>query len=211
MTIKVNLLPTERKKITFDPILWVLLIIILAFTGGCVWYGQTLQTKIESKQQEIADTQNKIKEIEQSLPVIDQLKSDIAKLEDEIKMVESLVYDPVRYGNLLGEVGRVLPSNVYLSSLSVEPSTTSVMINGTAKNTGGTGPLATIAGLMSRMSNSEIFTDASLASTSQTGNENDGFGFAFSIEARYNPDAAAGLVENNKVAGTKTAGDAVNS
>jgi len=211
MTIKVNLLPTERKKIAFDPLAGILVVLCIACAVGCVFFGQSLQTQINDQENEISKTQAKIKEIEQNLPVIDKLKSDIAKLEDEIKVVESLVYDPVRYGNLLGEVGRVLPSNVYLSSLSVEPSTTSVMINGTAKNTGGTGPLATIAGLMSKMNNSEIFVDASLASTSQTGNETDGYGFAFSIEARYNPDAAAGLIENKKVADAKTSADAVNS
>ncbi|MDO5296101.1 MAG: hypothetical protein Q4F00_05570 [bacterium] len=211
MTIKVNLLPTERKKIAFDPLAGILVVLCIACAVGCVFFGQSLQTQINDQENEISKTQAKIKEIEQNLPVIDKLKSDIAKLEDEIKVVESLVYDPVRYGNLLGEVGRVLPSNVYLSSLSVEPSTTSVMINGTAKNTGGTGPLATIAGLMSKMNNSEIFVDASLASTSQTGNETDGYGFAFSIEARYNPDAAAGLIENKKVADAKTSADAINS
>ena len=211
MTIKVNLLTTERKKITFDPVLWFLLALVLLCTVGFVLYGLRLQSEIENKEAEISRTEQEIKQIEQNLPVIDDLKSQIAKLEDEIRIIESLVYDPVRYGNLLGEVGRVLPSNIYLSSLTVEPSTTSVMISGTAKNTGGEQPLASIAGLMSKMSNSKIFTDASLASTSLTGSEEEGFGFTFSIEARYNPDVAAGIAEQNKAADAKTSDEAVNS
>lgn len=200
MTIKVNLLPTERKRITFDPLLGFLMVVVFLCTVGFVLYGSMLQSDIEKKEEEISNTEHEIKQIEQSLPVIDDLKSQIAKLEDEIRVIESLVYDPVRYGNLLAEVSRVLPDNVYLSSLTVEPSTTSVMISGTAKNTGNAAPLASIAGLMKRISDSSILKDASLASTAQTGNEDEGFGFNFSIEAHYDADAAAGLANNNKPA-----------
>ena len=208
MTIKVNLLPTERKKIAFDPLVGFLVVIWILCAVGFALYGAKIQSDIEKKEEEIAKTESEIKQIEQNLPVIDDLKSQIAKLEDEIKMVESLVYDPVRYGNLLGEVSRVLPSNIYLTSMTVEPSTTSVMIAGTAKNTSSAAPLASIAGLMSRMSDSKIFQDASLASTSQTGNEVDGFGFNFSLEVKYNPDEAAGLVEQNKAADKAASSDA---
>lgn len=200
MTIKVNLLPTERKKVTFDPLVGFLVVVWILCAVGFALYGAKIQSEIEKKEAEISKTESEIKQIEQNLPVIDDLKSQIAKLEDEIKMVESLVYDPVRYGNLLGEVSRVLPSNIYLTSMTVEPSTTSVMVAGTAKNTSSAAPLASIAGLMSRMSDSKIFQDASLASTSQTGNEREGYGFNFSLECKYNPDEAAGVAEQPKAA-----------
>lgn len=210
MTIKVNLLPTERKKMTFDPAFWFLLVIVLLCTGGFVVIGVNLGKQIEETNNQIKAAQEKIQKDEDTLRQVNPLKQEIARLKEEIKMIENLKYDPVRYGNLLGEVGRVLPSNVYLSSLSIEPSTSSVMISGTAKNTGSAAPLASISGLINRISNSKIFSDASLASTSQTGNETDGFGFAFSIEARYDAEAAAGLIEQNKTSDAKPSEDAVN-
>ena len=210
MTIKVNLLPTERKKMTFDPVFWLLLVIVLLCTVGFVVIGVNLGKQIEETNKQITAAEQRIKNDEETLRQVVPLRQEIARLKEEIKMIENLKYDPVRYGNLLGEVGRVLPSNVYLSSLSIEPSTSSVIISGTAKNTGSAAPLASISGLINRISNSKIFSDASLASTSQTGNETDGFGFSFSIEARYDADAAAGLLEQNKTSDAKPSEDAVN-
>ena len=210
MTIKVNLLPTERKKVTFDPVFWFLLVIVLLCTCVFVYIGFDYSNKIEKTKQEIDVVQQNINRDKDTLKQIAPLKAEIANLKEEIRMIENLKYDPIRYGNLLGEVGRVLPSNVYLSNLSVEPSTSSVMISGTAKNTATAPPLASISGLINKISKSEIFTDASLASTSQTGNETDGFGFTFSIEARYNADAAAGLMEQNKPSDAKASEEAAN-
>lgn len=210
MTIKVNLLPTERKKMTFDPAFWFLLVIVLLCTGGFVVIGVNLGKQIEETNNQIKAADAQIQRDEETLKQVVPLRQEIARLKEEIKMIENLKYDPVRYGNLLGEVGRVLPSNVYLSSLSIEPSTSSVMISGIAKNTGSAAPLASISGLINRISNSKIFSDASLASTSQTGNETDGFGFSFSIEARYDAEAAAGLIEQNKTSDAKPSEDAVN-
>ena len=193
MTIKVNLLPTERKRFTFDPLLGFLVLIVIVCSVGCVVYGSGLQKDINQAKNDVVKVENDIKSIEQSLPVIDNLKTQIAKLKDEIKVIESLVYDPVRYGNLLAEVGRVLPDNVWVNSLAVEPSTTSITIGGVAAYTEGRPPLATIANLMARMGESPIFADLSLSSTSQTSMDNGGLGFGFQIEAKYDADAAAGL------------------
>ena len=105
-------------------------------------------------------------------------------------------YDPVRYANLLTEVGKVLPNNVWLTNLSVEPSTTTVTMSGVAAHRPGKAPLATIAEFMQNMDKSEIFTEASLASTAKTQVENTGTGFTFQIEATYDPDEAAGIAED---------------
>lgn len=197
MTIKVDLLPTERKRFTFDPMMGFLMVIIILCTVGFVLYGSKLQNDIEAEKRVVSDIENQIKTIEQNLPVIEDLKTQIAKLEDEIKVIESLVYDPVRYGNLLTEVGRVLPENVWLSTLAIEPGTQSITMNGTAAQMGGRQPLATVAALMGRIDESEVFTDASLSATSQTQiAPSNMLGFTFQIETHYNPDVAAGLSEN---------------
>lgn len=203
MTIKVNLLPTERKRFTFDPLLGFLMVIVILCSVGFVLYGSQLQKNIEAKKGEVSKVENDIKQIEQSLPVIDDLKTQIAKLENDIKVIQSLASDPVRYANLLAEVGQVLPENVWLSSLAVEPSTTSVTISGTAVQVGTRAPLATISALMAKMGESRIFADASLASTSQTKSEQ-GVGFQFQIEARYNPDVAAGIAESKPASASTT-------
>jgi len=196
MTIKVDLLPTERKRFTFDPMMGFLLVIIILCTVGFVLYGSKLQNDIEAEKKVVADIEEQIKQIEQNLPVIEDLKAQIAKLEDEIKVIESLVYDPVRYGNLLTEVGRVLPTNVWLSTLAIEPGTQSITMNGTAAQMEGKQPLATIASLMQGIDESPYFTDASLSSTSQTMiAPSNLLGFTFQIETHYNPDVAAGLAE----------------
>ena len=197
MTIKVNLLPTERKRLTFDPFTIFLVLLVIVCTVLFVLYGISLQKDIETKKGKVAEIDNQIQQLEQSIPVIDDLKTQISKLENEIKVIESLVYDPVRYGNLLAEVGRVLPDNVWLTNLSVEPSTATITMSGTAVQSGERAPLATIAGLMSQMGESKILSDASLSSTSQTNLDGaSGVGFTFQIEAHYNPDVAAGLADN---------------
>lgn len=196
MTIKVDLLPTERKRFTFDPMMGFLLVIIILCTVGFVLYGSKLQSDIDTEKKTVAEIEDQIKQIEQNLPVIEDLKAQIAKLEEEIRVIESLVYDPVRYGNLLTEVGRVLPENVWLSTLAIEPGTQSVTMNGTAAQMGGRQPLATIAALMGNIDQSPFFADASLSSTSQTTIAPSNLvGFTFQIETHYNPDVAAGLAE----------------
>lgn len=196
MTIKVNLLPTERKRFTFDPLVAVLFVLVCAALVGCVMHGSNLQSKVNERLAKIAQLEEEIKKTEQSLPIINEIKSQIARLEGEIKIVTNLKYDPVRYANLLTEVGKVLPNNVWLTNLSVEPSTTTVTMSGVAAHRPGKAPLATIAEFMQNMDKSEIFTEASLASTAKTQVENTGTGFTFQIEATYDPDEAAGIAED---------------
>lgn len=191
MTIKVDLLPTERKRFTFDPMMGFLLVIIILCTVAFVLYGSKLQNDIEAEKRQVADIEEQIKQIEQNLPVIEDLKAQISKLEDEIKVIESLVYDPIRYGNLLTEVARVLPENVWLNTLAIEPGTQSITMNGTAAAMQGRQPLATIAGLMGNLDQSPYFADASLSSTAQTALQTGGTGFTFQIETHYNPEYAA--------------------
>ena len=206
MTIKVDLLPTERKRFTFDPMLGFLAVIVIICTVGFVIYGSKLQSNIETEKQEVVGIEAEIKDIENSLPQIEDLKADIAKIKAEIKVIEGLVYDPVRYGNLLAEVGRVLPANVWVDSLAIEPGTRSITMSGTAAQMGANHPLATISSLLEKIHQSKIFNDASLGSTGQVklldGNL---IGFTFQIEARYDPDQAAGLVEEVPAGGGSSA------
>jgi len=192
MTIKVDLLPTERKKFGFDPVLGFLLVIVLIFTAGFWFYGNTLSTTIESKKAAVLDKENKIKEMESKMPIIEELKKKNAELEQQIKAVKELVYDPIRYANLLEEVSAVLPQNVWISNLNIEPASTSVSFSATAITTGKNRPLESIALLMKNIQGSKILTTPTLSSANQT-KINNLTGYTFQIEAKYNPEAAAGL------------------
>jgi len=89
MTIKVNLLPTERKRFTFDPLVAVLFVCVCAALVGCIVWGSRLQSDVDASQAKIEQLDEEIKKTEQSLPVIDEIKSQIAKLKSEIKIITS--------------------------------------------------------------------------------------------------------------------------
>jgi Tfp pilus assembly protein PilN len=191
MTIKVDLLPTERKKFGFDPVIGFLLLIIVIFTIGFWVYGTSLVKKIDTKKQEIAEVDNKIKELEKKLPIIEQLRAKNRELEQQINTIKNLVYDPIRYSNLLDEVSLILPRNIWISTLSIEPSTNSVTMNGTAVAMENQKPLESIGRLMKNLQKSRFFRDATLSSTSTTKVAEIYMGFTFQIETHYDPDAAA--------------------
>jgi len=192
MTIKVDLLPTEKKGFRIDPMVIILLLLIIAANVGFAFYGQQLTTKIEEKQAEVKRVQDEKKQIEASLPVIEERRARIHKLQEQIDVIKSLVHDPVRYANLLQEVAYVLPPNVYLSSLSIEPGSSSVSMSGSAAEVQGRLPLATVAQLMKNLNESKYFSDATLASTAQ-GSTDGGPGFTFQLTVHYDPQAAAQL------------------
>ena len=206
MTIKVNLLPTERKRFTFDPLVAVLVVLVCAALFACAMYSSSLQSEKQKLEAVKAQINADIEKVNQSIPEIDKTKTEISKLKGEIEVIKGLKYDPVRYGNLLTEVGRVLPENTYIGSLSVEPSTCSVNFSGSAIHKPGMAPLATIAELMKKIEDSKMFTDSSLSSTSQQKFSSGAVGFSFQIEAHYNPDVAAGLAKDSDVS-KKNAGD----
>ena len=193
MTIKVDLLPTERKRFGFDPVLGFLLVIVLVFTAGFWFYGNSLNNTIETKKAAVLDKENKIKEMESKIPIIEDLKKKNAELEQQIKAVKELVYDPIRYANLLQEVANVMPRNIWISNLNIEPSSTTVSFNATAIGMGNNRPLESIAQLMKNIQGSKILNTPTLSSASQTGEKGSAISYGFQIEAKYDPEAAAGL------------------
>ena len=90
------------------------------------------------------------------------------------------------------DVPVLLPPNVWLENLSIEPGNQSVTFNGTAAEVEGRLPLATVAQLMKNLNESRYFRDASLSSTSEKMTD-DVRGFSFALTVRYDPEAAATL------------------
>jgi len=190
MTIKVDLLPTEKKKMGFDPVI-VFLVIIILCCGGIFWlYGKSLEKTLTDKQAKITELDAKIKDLEGKLPIIEQLKSDNQELKAQINTFKTLRYDPIRYSNILDKIAQIIPRNIWLSSMNVEPATTMVTFQGTAVLAGGERPLSAIADFMKKLQESDYFSDTNLTSAAQTTIEGGYPGFTFQIDAKYNPESA---------------------
>lgn len=193
MTIKVDLLPTEKKGFGIDPAMVIMIIlVIVAFTGMMV-YSTSLKSQIDRQTATNEEVNQEIKQIQSQLPLIEESKKRIASLEREIKMIKSLVHDPLRYANLLQEIAILLPENVWLDDLSIVPQGNKVNFSGhAAEVVGQRKPLATIADLMRNFNDSEYFTNSTLDSTAETaGKDGSPSVFSFKLAIDYDPEKAA--------------------
>ena len=192
MTIKVDLLPTEKKSFGIDPAMIVMFLLIVGAAAGMMLYSQSLKSQIEAENQKIDAINQEIKQIETKLPRVEEMKKRIVSLKREIKMIKSLVHDPLRYANLLQEVAILLPENVFLNNLSIDPRARQVKISGSAAEVDGRLPLATVAQLMRNFNDSSYFRSSTLASTSETTIEpNQTRAFSFSLTINYDEEKAA--------------------
>jgi len=210
MTIKVDLLPTEKKGFGLDPVLIFLLVIVLACVVLFYLYSAWLENDIAKKRDEVRTWDQKINDAKTDLPKITKMKEDNQRLRTQIDVIKNLSNDPVRYGNLLFELGQIVPNNVWLSSINIDTGTYSVTMAGTAQ---GDRPLETIAEFMRRLQNkSRYYKDAILSSTNQAGG-----GYTFQLEAHYDamkstkpwdqvqPGGAAGTIPSQPTTTTPTA------
>lgn len=192
MTIKVDLLPTEKKSFGIDPAMIVMFLLIIGAAAAMLLYSQSLNSKIADEEARIEEINQEIKQIETKLPRVEEMKTRIVNLKREIKMIKSLVHDPLRYANLLQEVAILLPENVYLDSLSIDPRSRQVKISGSAAEVAGRLPLATIAQLMRNFNDSAYFRSSTLSATSETTIQpNDTRAFTFSLSINYDEEKAA--------------------
>lgn len=198
MAIKVDLLPTERKKFGFDPVIAILIVLIAASVVVFYYVGVKFESDIEAKKAQIAKVDQEIQDIKHKLPRIKELKRENEELEKQINTVKSLRYDPIRYSNLLDEISYLLPKNMWVSSISIEPNQAKVSMSGTAAELPGIKPLESIAGFMKSVQKSRYFKGCSLGSTSRGkvmvgGNEYSSY--SFSVDMTYDPKAAEQVSE----------------
>lgn len=192
MTIKVDLLPTEKKSFGIDPAMIVMFLLIIGAAALMLLYSQKLNTAIANEEQRIEEINAEIKQIETKLPRVEEMKNRIVSLKREIKMIKSLVHDPLRYANLLQEVAILLPENVFLDNLSIDPRSRKVTIAGSAAEVAGRLPLATIAQLMRNFNDSAYFRSSTLSSTSEKSIEPAGTrAFSFTLAITYDEEKAA--------------------
>jgi Tfp pilus assembly protein PilN len=185
MTIKVDLLPTEKRGFQIDPLVIVLFVFVVATSGAFYYYGQTLEQQIKKIDEERVVVEGEIKRCETAKKAIEMEKQKLDKLNQQFQLVKSLMHDPLKYANLMSEIGALLPDTVYIDNLNIEPGANNITFQGTAA---GALPLSIIAATMKNLNESAYFDGTTLQSASRKGEGKEIFGFGMTIH--FNPLAA---------------------
>ncbi|MBI2265752.1 MAG: PilN domain-containing protein [Armatimonadetes bacterium] len=168
MTIKVDLRPTEKPRgVGLDGMTIILFILILIVAGGCWFYNMQLEGQVKAAEKQLADVQAERENYKSIRPRLEQIKKETAKLDEDIRMMRSLRYDPLKFSELLVEVGVRMPQNVWLSSLTIDSGTQQCQLGGYSLKTAQLGPLRTIADLLQNLLNSRYFSDVYLVNASE--------------------------------------------
>jgi type IV pilus assembly protein PilN len=189
MTIKVDLLDRPGRRMGFDPIIFFLVLVVVIFVIGFYIFGTTLEKKVSEKKTEIAQIDEKIRDLEEKIPKIKELEEINKELEAQINTIKQLVYDPIRYANLMDELALIMPNNVFIRNLSIDPTSTSLTFSGLSVDVEAK-PLETISKFMRDLQKSKYFKDAILTTTRRTEYEKKE-AFEFNIKVIYDPDTSA--------------------
>lgn len=185
MTIKVDLLPTEKRGFQIDPLVIVLFVFVVATSGAFYYYGQTLEQQIKKIDEERVGVEAEIKQCETAKKAIEKEREKLAKLEQQFQLVKSLMHDPLKYANLMSEVGSLLPDSVFIDNLNIDPGPNTISFTGTAA---GALPLSIVAATMKNFNESAYFDGTTLQSCSRKTEGLDIFTFAMTIH--FDPTAA---------------------
>jgi len=122
LTVKVDLLPSERKRPKLiDGLTIILVLLFIGVIGVLFWYGTQLNAQIQQRKDQIAALQ---KEIEQLAPLklkIDQYKQLTQSIKQQVQLLKSLRDDPRNYSLLIEEIKKVIPKNVWIGNLDISP------------------------------------------------------------------------------------------
>ena len=188
MTIKVDLLPNETRGFQLDPLVIVLVVLVLASAGAFYYYGQTVEKKIAETDAERVKVETQIKQDESVKKAIEVERQKLAKLDQQFQLVKNLMHDPLKFANIMSEVGALLPDAVFIDNLNIEPAGSTVSFAGTAS---GALPLSVIAATMKNLNDSAYFDGVNLQSANRKGSSAAGGGeFAFSLSFHYDATAA---------------------
>lgn len=188
MTIKVDLLPTEKKGFQIDPLVIVLFVFVVATSGAFYYYGQTLEQQIKAVEEKTAQVETEIKQCETAKKAIEKEREKLAKLDQQFQLVKSLMHDPLKYANLMSEIGALLPDSVFIDNLNIEPGPSNLTFTGTAS---GALPLSVIAATMKNINESAYFDSTTLQNAARKGTENSEVAsFSFGMVVHFDALAA---------------------
>ena len=193
MAMKLDLLPTERKKFGFDIVI-ALMFVLIAISGiGFYLYGNKLKEDAEAKKLEVAGIQKKIEDEKKDLGDIDSLRAKLKDLQANIDTVKTLKLDPVRYSNLLDELSSLLPNNMWVSNIAIDTQKNTLTLTGVAAEQPGVRPVESISGFMKSVSRSKYFKRSVISSTTRGTvdvGDNKYTSYSWNIELEYDKDKA---------------------
>lgn len=205
MTIKgVDLLPTEKKSITLDPLIFILVILIICSVGVFWFIGKQYEKQIANYKTKIADIEAQIKDISSKIPEIDTVKREIASLKEQIRVIEEKRNNPKVFKNVLKEIAKITPVNTYLTRLDIEPSSSKISLSGVSVLEPGIDPLNSIANYIRNFQSSGIFQNVNMGSASQSKAEG-AVTYTFSMDVNFLKDKAA-EIDTGKILNTGGAG-----
>lgn len=193
MAIKVDLLPTERKKFGFDFVIAIMVVLVIAAAVGFYFYGVDLQNKADESKKEVTKLQSELDEKKKGLEEINKLNKQIKDVQDQTKLVKQLKLDPVRYSNLLDELALLLPNNMWVTNISIEPSKQTMVLTGLSAEQPGVRPVEAVSGFMKNVGKSKFFKSAAIANANRQTvdvGKNKYTDYAWSIELIYDPEKA---------------------
>lgn len=187
MSLKVDLKSQEgRRGAAFDyGWLFVLIIILIAFVGF-YFQGLRLQNVVDQRKQELQSWKDKVAGFSGIQGRLDTLKADIGSIQAQITQLRELRYDPLRYSILLVRLSKLLPENLWVGTMSIEPARNQVLLSGSAVQQPGRPPLASIAEFIRNLQNDKnnYFSDVVLQGTSSSGKTGDLW--TFNMQTNYN-------------------------
>lgn len=181
--IHINLLPetTQQVEFHFNPayVLAPAGIVMSAILFGM--YRSEVNTR-DQQRQEIIKRNSEIKTLEPIIAQVEALEAAKAQLSQKKGIIQSIESERLRYPQLMDDLVRLLPNNVWLNSL------VTTMANNLMSITMQVSALDNyaLADLISNLESSQIFTDTDLgAVTSAANGPNGGQTLNFQITTSY--------------------------
>jgi Tfp pilus assembly protein PilN len=118
--IKINLLPREERiKRAPLPTAFVLgtacgVVVLLAMAYGYYW----LTSEVSNLEASIRQTQAELRRFDELAKQVDRYRAEKARLEEKIKIIETLVAAQAGPVQLLDEVSKAMPPEVWLTALN---------------------------------------------------------------------------------------------
>lgn len=193
MTIKgVDLLPSEKKKVTLDPIIFLMIILIICSVGVFWIFGKQYEKKINDYKTKVTEVEVQIKEIESKIPEVDTIKKDIERLKSQRIAIEEKSNDPKMHRNILKKIAEIIPVNLYLTRLDVDPSSNKISLNAVSVATVLDPPLNSIAYFVKNIQATDMFQNVSLGAASQI-KTTEGISYNFNLDFNFIREKAAGI------------------
>jgi len=180
--IRINLLPpgTEPSPVQFNPVYPVL--IVGAIVGGFLFLSYRKEVNARDKQRdEIVRAKNEIKQLEPIIEQVEKLEAAKAQLSQKKGVIQGIESERLRYPMLMDDLVRLLPGNVWFSSV------VTVLAGNAVNLTMQVSALDNyaLADLVSNLESSQIFADTELGPVSAAAGTTGGQTLSFQLTTTY--------------------------